>query len=304
MLLEQLSKFSLQNLKVFCYVAKMNSVVEAAKALHMSQPAVTQHVQALEQHLSVNLFQKSGRKNVLTAEGTRLLNNLLPKLEEFDVLLKNINDSKNFFSTLNVGSVQALAENFLFDKVSEFCATNKQFQFNFEIAETSELVEDVSNGKLCMAVVPESIKKNGFVCERLIDEDFVAVGDQESIAVFKEALACQDLDMIQNKLPWIVYGARQRHDTWLYGWLNAQGVKLAFNSIISASSANSYYLITKHLKKYGGLSICPRHAVGDAKNLVIYEGKSTVSNSLFVIYRANSLSDSHHELLSWLKGIC
>ena len=65
----------------------------------------------------------------MTAEGMRLLNNLLPKLEELDVLLKNINDSKNFFSTLNVGSVQALAENFLFEKISDFVITTNSFVF-------------------------------------------------------------------------------------------------------------------------------------------------------------------------------
>ena len=152
-----------------------------------------------------------------------------------------------------------------------------------------------------MAVVPEAFKKDGFVCERLIDEDFVAVGDPESVAVFKEALHCQDLDIIQRKLPWVVYGTRQKHDPWLYEWINRQGVKLPYNSLVGASSANSYYLINRHLKWQGGISVCPRHSVSSSESLMLFEGQSRLSNSLYVIYRANSLSDSHREFLSWLK---
>ncbi|MBN2639440.1 MAG: LysR family transcriptional regulator [Bacteroidales bacterium] len=56
-------------LKVFYTAAKHLSFSKAAEELFISQPAISKHVQALEQHFKTKLFVRQGNKVGLTPEG-------------------------------------------------------------------------------------------------------------------------------------------------------------------------------------------------------------------------------------------
>ncbi|MGA2202939.1 MAG: LysR substrate-binding domain-containing protein [Terriglobales bacterium] len=60
-------------LKVFRAVAKHLNFRRAAEELCLTQPAVTLQIKALEQHLGVQLFDRSGVRIALTPAGTMLL---------------------------------------------------------------------------------------------------------------------------------------------------------------------------------------------------------------------------------------
>ncbi len=52
---------NLSQLRAFDMVARTGSVTAAAKRLHVSQPAVTSHIRALEDYYGVSLFRRQGR---------------------------------------------------------------------------------------------------------------------------------------------------------------------------------------------------------------------------------------------------
>ncbi|MGB8776344.1 MAG: LysR family transcriptional regulator, partial [Terriglobales bacterium] len=60
-------------LKVFRAVAKHLNFRRAAEELCLTQPAVTLQIKALEQHVGVQLFDRSGARISLTPAGTMLL---------------------------------------------------------------------------------------------------------------------------------------------------------------------------------------------------------------------------------------
>jgi DNA-binding transcriptional LysR family regulator len=62
----------LNRLRVFQAVATTGSFSRAARSLFLSQPAVTQHIRALETELGVPLFDRLGRRSTLTPAGTSL----------------------------------------------------------------------------------------------------------------------------------------------------------------------------------------------------------------------------------------
>src|SRR5689334_21723360 len=59
-------------LTVFRVVAERQSFTSAAEVLHVSQPAVTAHVKALEEALGVRLFERTNAGARLTRAGERL----------------------------------------------------------------------------------------------------------------------------------------------------------------------------------------------------------------------------------------
>jgi LysR family transcriptional activator of nhaA len=61
--------FSYQHLYYFWVVAKEGSIVRACKRLHLTQPTVSAQIRALEDALGETLFNRLGRRLVLTEEG-------------------------------------------------------------------------------------------------------------------------------------------------------------------------------------------------------------------------------------------
>jgi DNA-binding transcriptional LysR family regulator len=60
-------------MNVFLTAAETQNFSEAARQLHMTQPAVSMQVQSLEQRLGVDLFERSGRRIQLSEAGETLM---------------------------------------------------------------------------------------------------------------------------------------------------------------------------------------------------------------------------------------
>ncbi len=76
----------LKPLRAFCQVARLGSVSRAAEALYVSQPAVSQQLQALEREMGAPLFERSGRRMLPTREGEALYELARPLVEGIDAL--------------------------------------------------------------------------------------------------------------------------------------------------------------------------------------------------------------------------
>ena len=79
----------LYQLRTFAAVARAGHLTRAAEGLHISQPAVSAHIKALEEALGVVLFTRSARGMQLTREGQ----SLLPRAEQMLALAAEIEQS-------------------------------------------------------------------------------------------------------------------------------------------------------------------------------------------------------------------
>jgi DNA-binding transcriptional LysR family regulator len=61
-----------EKLRLFHFVAEAGSFTEAAKRLHMSQPALSRQIQSLEAQLGAKLFHRHARGLAMTHEGEQL----------------------------------------------------------------------------------------------------------------------------------------------------------------------------------------------------------------------------------------
>ena len=64
---------NVHEMNVFLMAAETQNFSEAARQLHMTQPAVSMQIQSLEQRLGVNLFERSGRRIQLSEAGETLM---------------------------------------------------------------------------------------------------------------------------------------------------------------------------------------------------------------------------------------
>lgn len=63
----------LRHVRTFVTVAELGTVSKAAERLHVAQPALSRQVALLEEELGLRLFDRVGRRLVLTSEGEQML---------------------------------------------------------------------------------------------------------------------------------------------------------------------------------------------------------------------------------------
>ena len=105
---------NLNHLRIFYYVAKHMSFTKAARALSISQPAVTNQVRAFQEYLNLRLFKTKPGEAVLTEEG-RLLYEHAQRLFEVEAEIeKAIDDMKELrVGVISVGTSKSYARELL-----------------------------------------------------------------------------------------------------------------------------------------------------------------------------------------------
>ena len=63
----------LRHARTFVTVAELGTVSKAAQHLRIAQPALSRQISDLEQELGIKLFDRVGRRLMLTGEGEQLL---------------------------------------------------------------------------------------------------------------------------------------------------------------------------------------------------------------------------------------
>lgn len=63
---------TIRHIKIFCEVCRLGGITRAAESLCVAQPSVSQAIAELENYYGVRLFERVGRKLILTPEGERL----------------------------------------------------------------------------------------------------------------------------------------------------------------------------------------------------------------------------------------
>ena len=79
-------------MKYFDAVCRFQSISRAAEELHVTQPTITVALQTLEKEIGINLFQRKGKKLLLTQEGTIIWNKVTPILTNIEKLEQVLRD--------------------------------------------------------------------------------------------------------------------------------------------------------------------------------------------------------------------
>lgn len=177
-------------------IAKQKSFSRAAKALFITQPAISQQVSALENELQTKLFQRDTHKVTLTKDGERFCEYGAKVLDSVNDLLgvfgQNGSDHK---TVLNVGVFPFYRVTGLAQKIAGFFVTNANVVGSLKVLENYMAFEQVENGELDFAVIkvlrdtiPSSVKY-----EFLAEESLYAIMDEKLWHMDRDYVAVQEL---------------------------------------------------------------------------------------------------------------
>ncbi|WP_038209550.1 LysR family transcriptional regulator [Xenophilus azovorans] len=113
-------RHSLQTLRVFVLVARTGSVSAAALQAHLTQSAVTKHVQALEEMLGARLFERSGQGMLITTAARPYLRSVQRALQMLDDAEARMSASTATAQSVRLGVAPAVAQRWLIPLLDDF----------------------------------------------------------------------------------------------------------------------------------------------------------------------------------------
>ena len=145
---------------------------KTAQALSMTQPGVTQHIQYLERHYGVRLFEYDGHTLRRTAHAEALKRHV-------DIILSREKELLHTFSSLqtihlDVGATKTIGEFVLADTLNRFLSASPH-SIRFEINNTANLLGMLEDSILDFAVVEGIFDKQKYGHHLFKKERFVGV---------------------------------------------------------------------------------------------------------------------------------
>ncbi len=149
-----------QHLKAFTTVARLQSFTEAAEQLHLTQPAISKRISALEQQLNCKLFDRIGRGINLTEAGRALLpraEHILRSVQDTELALSNL--TGEISGSLRLATSHHIGLHHLPQVLKQFTLQHPQVALELDFMDSEAAYSAVLQGDVELAVITLSARQ-------------------------------------------------------------------------------------------------------------------------------------------------
>ncbi len=149
---------TLMQLKYFQTVCKLGSISRASMVLNITQPAISSAIKELEREYNVQLFERIGKRLILTQEGSYLLSLADDFLIHADNLGSAMSDLSNQRNHIMLGISPMLASIFLPSIVNRFAWEHPEVELKLFEDGRYNLFEKLYKHELDMIILSDATK--------------------------------------------------------------------------------------------------------------------------------------------------
>lgn len=186
----------------FIEVYRVGTASRAAQILHITQPAVSQHIAALESALGYLLFQRSPRRMIPTEEGKRLYTQVAGAIEQLESIPTKTT-ALNAPQIIRIGTPQE----FFIERILNQLPHDGLYTIRFGLAQ--ELVEQLLAGQLDAVIATQKITQSGLDYQLIFTENFWLVAPPNTVIPISQEILQTDVTQLEQWLRgqvWIAYG--------------------------------------------------------------------------------------------------
>ena len=149
-------------MQTFLTVCETMNYTRASEILHITQPAVSQHIHFLEEEYACRLFSYTGRKLCLTTEG-KMLQHMAIVVQNDDALLKKqLAEKKITEIPIHFGVTMTIGEYVIAKPLSRFLRRYPNADVHMMIGNTEKLIAGLKSGELHFALMEGYFDKKDF----------------------------------------------------------------------------------------------------------------------------------------------
>ncbi|KAF0145414.1 MAG: LysR family transcriptional regulator [Nitrospirae bacterium] len=289
-------------LKVFCTVAETKSFSKASEIIHLTQPAVSLLVQAIEEIYETKLFDRASNTVTLTPAGEMLYKYAKEILNLYAAAEKNIGEITGFVKgSISLGASSTIGNYLLPGVIADFRKTHPKIKVHLLVGNTKRIVELLNSGNIDIGLVEGDVARQKMVVEKLIADELVLIVSPLHPWAKKKSISVVEIA----KEPFIFReegsGTRQVIEKYLGKY------KITPQDMMTSLVLGSTEAIKESVEGTMGIAIVSRWAIrkemryGTLKPLSFKEEKMLREFSM--IFQKNAIS-SHavDEFLSYLKS--
>ena len=288
-------------LKVFCTVAETKSFSKTSEIIHLTQPAVSLQIQALEELYETKLFDRSSSTVTLTPSGEILYRFSKDILALYAELSKEIGKITGLIKgSITIGASTTIGSYVLPNVIVDFKKTHPKIKVNVLIGNTKRVVDLLNSGVVDLGLVEGETARHKVKMEPVIVDELSII-----IPPFHQWAKKKVVSILEiTKEPFIIReegsGTRQMIEKYLLSHgINVSDMRIAL--VIGGTES-----IKAAVESGMGISIVSKWAArkevkyGTLKMINIKEEKMLRNFSLITQKNA-VLSHAVDEFLSYIK---
>lgn len=283
----------LKAIRAFEATARHESVTRAALELCVSHSAISQQIKVLESYFNQKLFRKKGNGIELTPKARTYLQDVTQSLALLATASDNLSN-KGAVNHIRVNSTPSFAQRCLIPRIAEFQSEYPDIEVQIETSNTDEMSNISDHNDLIIRRYP--MKKNGMICQRLMDDESIAVVSPQLV---KDQNFIESDDLLNCKLLHV----KSRISAWP-SWFRKAGVKS--NETLSGPVFDHFFLGLEAAICGSGVALVPKEFVVqdlDAGRLLnVSPDICIVGAGYYCLYNGDSCNtDIIRKLVSWIS---
>lgn len=240
-------------LKVFQSVAHNLSFTKASKELYISQPAISKHIQELEQEYNTQLFERMGNKIALTHAGELLLMHaeaILTAYRQLDFEMNLLNE--NYVGELRLGASTTIAQYVLPPFLATFIRKFPSIRVSLLNGNTREIEKALLEHRIDLGMVEGNTYQINLRYVPFMRDELVVVTSAESSLAQYDEISLTQL----TQLPLVIRESGSGSLDILEAALGRHHIKLSsLNVVIQLGSTESIKLFLENADCLGIISI-------------------------------------------------
>jgi DNA-binding transcriptional LysR family regulator len=281
----------------FVAVYRVGTVSGAAAVLHLTQPAVSQHIAALESALGAALFQRMPRRMLPTEAGKRLYTQVVVAIEALEAIptKTNLGDAP---LVIRLGTPTEFFGEYILRRLPKASETFLTTQFGL----VQELIEKLLANEIDCAIATQKITKPELEYQLIFEESFWLVGSP-TVSMPSQDWLRSDLSALEHWLspqPLIAYS--EELPIIRRFWRVVFGQRLAVNPQLVIPDLCS---IREAIAQGLGYSVLPDYLceewIAQGRLTLLLQPTKAVTNSIWLAYRQSERQSQQVRLLvDWL----
>jgi len=181
-------------LKVFYTVALRLNFTKAATELYITQPAVSKHIQELEETYKTKLFERNGSKIALTPAGNILLKytkSIFDIYREIDFEMSSFNKERQ--GLLRLGASTTISQYIISPVLASFHQKQKDIKVNLLNGNTEQIENALINKEIEIGIVEGQSKNQSIKYIPFLKDELVLVCNSKNPFVKQNEISINDL---------------------------------------------------------------------------------------------------------------
>lgn len=153
------TRMELRQLRNFLTICEEGSITAAARALRITQPALSRQIKGLEDDLGVQLLERGAHSVSLTPAGEALMTEGRKFVRSADAMIEKVKLA-GIGEPLRIGYAPSLAGDFLGIAIERFTQIHPRVRISLSDCSSSEMRAGLASGKLDLILAPPGTQQD------------------------------------------------------------------------------------------------------------------------------------------------